>query len=146
MARKSFFGRLVDKVKSIFVEEPKPTPPPKPAPKKVPTTRPQRPQQTEAQRKANEERARARKRAEENRQKKRDKLYNHLYGYFGDRRNDYGELTWNPNEVNRRIKKMPIELVDEMLLLTTEDAINEAYADSQTEFSGYDQPQGFWYH
>ena len=46
MARKSFFGRLVDKVKSIFVEEPKPTPPPKPKPQAKP--RPSAPKKPEA--------------------------------------------------------------------------------------------------
>lgn len=141
MAR-GIFGRAFDKLKSIFVPEP----PPKPAPKKAPTTRPVRPQKSAQEVKAREELAKAVKAERKTQKEKRDKLYEKLHDLYGDREDNYGNPSFDRNNVKRRVRNMPDPLVDRLLNLTTTDAIDIAYANSQTEFSGYDQPQGFWYH
>ena len=145
MARKGLFGRIFGAIKEVFtVETPKPTP--KPTPKKIPTTRPARPQKSPAQIKVDEERMAARKNKLAREKKKRSDLVNKLEDLYGDRTNDYGDLTFNRANVQDRVRHMDMDLVNDLLDLESSDAIDSAYSDHQTEFSGYDQPQGFWYH
>lgn len=137
---KGLFGRALDRIKSIFVE------PPKPTPKKVPTTKPVRPVKSEAQKKAEKELMTARDKEKDRLKKARTDLVKKLEDLYGDRQNIYGEDSFNRTNVRKRVRNMPDSLVDQLSNLTTTDAIDLAYANSQTEFHGYDQPQGFWYH
>ena len=139
---KSFLGRAFEKIKNIFIEPQKP----KPAPKKLPTTRPTRPQKSEAVKRGQAELMKARDEEQRLMKNKRTKLVNKLEDLYGDRENRYGENVFNKAEVKTRVRRMPDSLVNQLSNLTTTDAIDLAYANSQTEFHGYDQPQGFWYH
>lgn len=152
MAKKSFFGRLVDKVKSIFVEEPKPTSPPKPSPKptpvkrKLPTERPQPKKKTPAEIAEAKRKSDLAKKRRLRRQDREKDAFNKIQGFVGNAENAYGDRTFNAPEVRKRLRNLPEQSLVDIIDAKDMAEIDDIYAVTQTEFSGYDQPSQFWYH